>query len=96
MNDEDFRLASAWQLLTRLERLSADSYWAHHASGLRGTLLKCMEQIEAATGKGLAVNKEIWHQLENLNTRGYRILENAAREIRVREIEPGVSMPHHG
>ena len=86
-------------ILTRLDRkqrLSADSHWAHHASGLRDSLLKCVEQIETATGKGLAVNQEIWHQLDNLNTRGYRILENAAREIRVREIEPGESMRHQG
>jgi hypothetical protein len=33
-------------LLPRLERISADSYWAHRASGVRGTLVKILEQIE--------------------------------------------------
>jgi hypothetical protein len=33
-------------LLTRLERISADSYWAHRASGVRGALLKVLEKME--------------------------------------------------
>ena len=31
-------------LVARLERLSADSYWAHQASGVRGSLLRLMEK----------------------------------------------------
>jgi hypothetical protein len=34
-------------LITRLERLSADSYWAHQASGLRGSLLRSLEEMRA-------------------------------------------------
>jgi hypothetical protein len=34
-------------LLPRLERISVDSYWAHRASGVRGALVKILEQIEA-------------------------------------------------
>ena len=30
-------------LISRLERLSADSYWAHRASGLRGALLRSLD-----------------------------------------------------
>jgi hypothetical protein len=33
-------------LLKRLERVSADSYWAHRASGVRGSLLKSLERAE--------------------------------------------------
>ena len=33
-------------LLARLERISADSYWAHRASGIRGSLLRMLEKIE--------------------------------------------------
>ena len=33
-------------LLTRLERISVDSYWAHRASGVRGALTKILGQIE--------------------------------------------------
>jgi hypothetical protein len=54
MIDEGFQLVLAHQLLVRLERLSADSYWAHRASGLRDSQLKCVEQIETAREKKLA------------------------------------------
>ncbi len=33
-------------LLPRLERISVDSYWAHRASGVRGALVKILEEIE--------------------------------------------------
>ena len=33
-------------LPARLERISADSYWAHRASGIRGLLLRAVEKIE--------------------------------------------------
>lgn len=41
----DQQLGNARMLVARLERLSADSYWAHQASGLRGSLLRCLEQV---------------------------------------------------
>jgi len=85
MIDEDYQLVLARQLLARLERLSADSYWAHRASGLRGSLLKCVEQIETAREKNRAVEGEMWKKADNLILRGFWILENAAREIRIRE-----------
>jgi hypothetical protein len=31
-------------ILDRLERISADSYWAHRASGVRGALLRSLEE----------------------------------------------------
>lgn len=33
-------------LLDRLERTPADSPWAHRASGVRGALIKMLEQME--------------------------------------------------
>ena len=60
-------------LLRRLERVSVDSYWAHRASGVRGSLLRTLEAIEA----GQAVNKA---QLEASLNQAFRILERAARE----------------
>ena len=89
MIDEDFQLVLAHQLLGRLERLSADSYWAHRASGLRGSLLKCVEQIESARDKNQVVDGEIWQKADNLILRGFWILEKAAREIRIRETDSG-------
>jgi len=39
-------------LLSRLERVSADSYWAHRASGIRGSLLKALDGLETGTSAG--------------------------------------------
>jgi hypothetical protein len=87
MVDSDFQLATARQLLVRLERLSADSYWAHRASGLRGSLLKCLEQIDISGDNNQPENDTTWRQLITLNLQGYWILENAARQIRISENE---------
>ena len=56
-------------LVTRLERLSADSYWAHQASGVRGSLLRV---IESGKGEPSKVNL--------LVEKGFEFLEKAARE----------------
>lgn len=60
-------------LLARLERISVDSYWAHRASGVRGSLLKALEEVET---QQLPNHKA----LESLCQVGFRILERAARE----------------
>jgi hypothetical protein len=66
------------KLLTdRLEHLSADSTYAHRASGLRGSLLRYMERIEA----GDWMNRDDQAQLDQLMEYGFQILELAAREI---------------
>ena len=75
--DDDNLVAQAQQLSARLERISADSYWAHRASGVRGSLLRCLEWIEIGRGAPWKRLKE----LHSLVQEGYTILENAAREI---------------
>jgi hypothetical protein len=77
----DTRLVETARLLTaRLERLSADSYWAHRASGLRGSLLEWLERYE----KHLPSENDLVH-LDMLVKWGDDILKKAAREIRVPE-----------
>jgi hypothetical protein len=58
-------------------------------------LLKYTEQIESARGKNQLIDQETWGNLDNLISRGYRILENAAREIRGDDInnEPYIPSP---
>ena len=34
-------------LIERLERISADSVWAHRASGVRGALLRTLDQLQS-------------------------------------------------
>lgn len=60
-------------LLPRLERISIDSYWAHRASGVRGALVKILEQMEADDAVdpvSLRTNIRI----------GFEILQEAAEE----------------
>jgi hypothetical protein len=61
-------------LIARLERLSADSHWARRASGLRGNLLKVLEEIEA--GGEVAPGR-----LNLLIESSFEILRRAAQEI---------------
>ena len=61
-------------LLRRLERLSADSVWAHKASGLRAALDKTLTRVE----EGEETAKD---DLSVLIQAGFNILEKAAQEI---------------
>ena len=65
-----------WQVVARLERLSVDSYWAHRASGVRRSLMRCLDEVEEHPGDEVLARRcaRIIHQ-------GFFILENAAREI---------------
>jgi hypothetical protein len=58
-------------LLTRLERISVDSYWAHRASGVRGALLRMLELTE----NGSQDSKS-----DALIAMGFEILREAALE----------------
>lgn len=75
MNDE--YLSVAYLLIARLERLSVDSYWAHQASGLRRSLLRCVDELEHMP----QVSDEARRRLHHLTQRGFAILERAAREL---------------
>jgi hypothetical protein len=65
------------RLVSRLERLSADSTYAHRASGLRGSLLRYWARLEE--GSLLSTSEEL--QLNHLMASSFEILEQAAREI---------------
>ena len=62
-------------LLDRLGRLSADSTWAHRASGLRGSLIRAMENNNPSWK-----DRDITH-FSKLIEQGFRILYLAAKEI---------------
>ena len=61
-------------LASRLERLSVDSHWARRASGLRGNLVKVLEEADA--GQEIAAAR-----LDPLIDRSFEILRLAAHEI---------------
>ncbi len=61
-------------LLDRLERISADSTWAHRASGLRGSLLHAVEQYAAQRPPTAAL-------LKSSIRSAFYILNKAAKEL---------------
>lgn len=60
-------------LTERLERISADSVWAHRASGVRGSLLRLLDEGE----KGVQPDPKT---LSLVVTRALYILTQAARQ----------------
>ena len=60
-------------LLTRLERISADSVVAHRASGVRGAMLRVLEKLE----EGRPVSGPV---VSRLIESGYVLLKKAAEE----------------
>lgn len=68
----------AQRLVFRLERLSVDSHWAVHASGVRRSLLRALDDL--AAGDATAPSR-----LEALLPRGFKLVEQAAREMGDRE-----------
>ncbi len=61
-------------LAARLERLSVDSRWARRASGLRGNIIKALEQADG--GEHVAAAR-----LDLLTERAFEVLRRAAEEI---------------
>jgi hypothetical protein len=49
MPDSQADLQLIRMLSERLERISADSVWAHRASGVRGTLLRILDVAQGET-----------------------------------------------
>lgn len=74
-------------LLARLERISADSFWAHRASGIRGALLRVVEQVEAGTDADASY-------VNYLIECGFDILDKTAREKIRNRINNDRSTPH--
>ena len=62
-------------LIARLERISADSFWAHRASGAKGSLLRMLEKSE----NGQIIYKSELNRTMDL---GFYILGKAAKEIK--------------
>ena len=71
MTDESLRTLQF--LLSRLERISADSAVAYRASGVRGSMLRLVEKIE----DGRPVSSQ---DVKRLVESAYLLLQKAARE----------------
>ena len=69
---------TAKMIAARLERLSADSVWAHRANWLRGSLLRQLYLIEHQEKEP---GQNLMDQLSQSIVQGYAILSHAAKEI---------------
>jgi hypothetical protein len=69
-------IEEARMLAERLERISADSVWAHRSSGLRGTLIRLIDQLE--TG-GDSTNIALEALKRNMEL-GFNMLVEAGKE----------------
>ena len=72
MNNPDIELLRL--LAERLERLSVDSLWARRDSGLRGNIIKVLEEFDS----GQEIEAERLHPLIE---RAFEVLRHAAQEI---------------
>jgi len=74
------RLEQAKQLITRLERVSADSVWAHRSSGYRGSLLKWIDGAENKVADNHSIDTKHLAHFDLLYPVGLDLLTQAARE----------------
>jgi hypothetical protein len=79
----EHQISEARMLSDRLERLSADSYWAHQASGLRGALLRFIALSETWHSSESSPNSEalLITQLNHLMKKSFEILVRGAQDI---------------
>ena len=79
----EHRISQAKLLIARLERLSADSYWAHQASGLRGALLRSITVCESryTTESNQESETILAAQLDHLIDKSFEILVRGAQEM---------------
>jgi hypothetical protein len=76
MPENNLQLVRARILIQRLERLSADSVWAHKASGVRASLDKLIAGMEIIND-----DPELVDMLDSLIQGGFEILNKAAQSI---------------
>lgn len=82
-------LEMARMVVQRLERLSADSTWAHTASGHRGSLLRVIDRLETEPDLETLTGPDV-EQIDRLIDRGLYLLARAAREIGDPELTRGL------
>jgi len=76
------QIEQARRLVYLLERLPADSQWAHRASGVRGALLRAIQQADGGEVLGeTGASQPDLLSVERLNEAGRAILVRAARDM---------------
>lgn len=78
IDDDLWLITQASLLASRLEKLSADSIWARRSSGVRGNLLRELEQATAKKEAALSAAQRA--RLRSLMVLGFDYLNKGARE----------------
>lgn len=83
MSEKGIILSQAGKAIDFLERLSADSPWAHRGSGYRGAMLRHMEAIREfeLASKDSQSEKVLLDRLQILVDASFDLLEKAAMEL---------------
>ena len=81
MDRRKYLLVQARLLASRLERISADSTWAHRSSGHRGALLRWIQEYENSPSDNQQPDDQSQERLQELVRVSYILLEQAAKEI---------------
>jgi hypothetical protein len=83
MAEAEIILSQARTAINLLERLSADSQWAHRGSGYRGALLRLMDSVREfdLAGSDHQTDQVLLDRLQNLIDASFDLLEKAAMEI---------------
>ena len=76
-------LQLAHLLVSRMERLSADSSWAHFSSGYRGALLRLMDRLERGnySPDSEEDKQQDLERLRQIVGASFALLECAARDL---------------
>jgi len=80
-----WKLEQAREIVGRIERISADSCWAHQSSGVRGALLRAIDRLERSMRGKARFTEQDLAALNRLIEEGYAVLIQAAREIPYKE-----------
>jgi hypothetical protein len=83
MAEAEIILSQARTTIDLLERLSADSPWAHRGSGYRGALLRLTDSIREfeLAGCDHQIEQVLLDRLQDLIDASFELLEKAAMEI---------------
>lgn len=83
MAEAQLILSQARVAIDLLERLSADSQWAHRGSGYRGALLRLTDSVRELGLGGYDHQQEqvLLDRLQNLIDASFDLLEKAAMEL---------------
>ena len=83
MLEAEIILSQARTAIDLLDRLSADSQWAHRGSGYRGALLRALDSIHEfeLTARDRQTEQVLLARLQNLIDASFDLLEKAAMEL---------------